>query len=444
MRSRSISPLLILSLTLAAIACRAAAIQPASPSPSLEPSPSATGPSPSGNLNIAVLDSTGNVLLTNRDNTRRAVTTDASDTNRYQHLTWSPDGSHLAFVQTYLFGDAIHIYDLAAGDSKTVFSSEEEFVIYLYWAPDSRHLSFLTGGGLPADLELNWVNVETGSPTTIAQAQPLYWAFAPDSDQVALHLNGGTQESSINLLDPSAVNSESQSLGLGPGFFQAPSWHPDGLSLFAATSDSFGHSQILRTVPNQEPQIVYSGYGRIAFTPSPDGQFLAIIENLDPFRSIFAGPLTVIDLESGASVFTAPAADNFAFFWSPDASHLLYFSFDSQPAEEQQGNFNSSRLARPRPQSVSISVHVASFPANASNILAADFQPTDEFGQMLLFFDQYAHSHSLWSSDSSTVLLAGSNSSGQSGIWLYAVEAATIPQQLVDGLFAVFSPVPFP
>lgn len=439
MRSRTF-PLFAFVL-LASLACRSIATPTPAPSPVPTGSP-APIPVSSPRFPIAALDDAGNIQLLTPEGDALPLTSDASATLRYQHLTWSPDGARLAYVQSYLFGDSLIIHDLATDTTQTVFTSEEEYVIYVYWSPNETQLSFLTGGGLPADLELYLADLSSGEVRTLAQAQPLYWAFSPSGDDIALHLNSSMPEASLNIVAASNPTTGTQLVDQIPGLFQSPAWHPDGQTLFTATSDSIGHTQILRFTPGQEPNPVYGGFGRVAFSPSPDGEYLALIEFPDPNRPDTVGSLRVISLSSNETVVSLREASYLAFFWSPDSSHLLYFSLDSSPENEQQGD--STRHAKPLAQAITLSAYVVAIRDGNSTRLATGFQPAQEFAQMLLFFDQYARSHTLWSPDSSAILLSGVSSSGEAMVWLYDAANVQPPRLLLAGIYAIFSPIPTP
>ena len=75
-----------------------------------------------------------------------------------------------------------------------------------------------------------------------------------------------------------------------------------------------------------------------------------------------------------------------SFFWSPDGSKIAYFT----PGEEQGA----------------IWVAVLDVETGSHKLLAS-FLPTSEMLTMLLFFDQYAYSHLLWSPDSRSLVIAG-------------------------------------
>jgi TolB protein len=57
---------------------------------------------------------------------------------------------------------------------------------------------------------------------------------------------------------------------------------------------------------------------------------------------------------------------------------------------------------------------------------------------VLLFFDQYAQSHSVWSPDSNAVVLPGAVD-GEAGIWVYLLNG-DVPVEVGKGSWVMWSP----
>ncbi len=131
-------------------------------------------------------------------------------------------------------------------------------------------------------------------------------------------------------------------------------------------------------------------------------------------------PLSVIDRKTGSIEEVAPDITP-AFFWSPDGSRLLYLFPETLPDRvwfrwgvwDGESAFTTARFA-------------------PSEVFARDY---------LSFFEQYAQSMSLWAPDGSAFAYAGSNESGETGVWIQPARAGAEPVRVSDGVFATWSPV---
>jgi Tol biopolymer transport system component len=156
--------------------------------------------------------------------------------------------------------------------------------------------------------------------------------------------------------------------------------------------------------------------GSIAFVVSPDGSRVAfqVIGGPDGVE-----PLSVVDIRTGAvkEVTADPIA---AFFWSPASDRLLYLLPE---AAQDRVWFRWGVWD------------------DESTFTSARFIPTLEFGRdYLQFFEQYAQSMSLWAPDGSAFVYAGSNESGQRGIWVQPARSGADAVLVADGVFAAWSP----
>lgn len=249
---------------------------------------------------------------------------------------------------------------------------------YLNASPCGRFLSHLSPG--PLGLELGVSTVEDGALAVIERGQPLFWAWSPDSTQLAVHVED-------RVLVVAADGSNPQVITGRAGSFLAPWWTADGSLLYVEqdlvirSSDGTTH-----------PLGIGAGSGRFAL--DPDGRRVALIDVGED------GPaLMVLDLLTGQRV-PVTAERTAAFFWSPDGRRLAALVV-AGPGELQWVVFDGDELLR-----------------------LAPFRPAPAWlREVLPFFEQYAHSHAVWSADSTELVAPGIDADGSTVAVVQSAEA---------------------
>jgi Tol biopolymer transport system component len=134
----------------------------------------------------------------------------------------------------------------------------------------------------------------------------------------------------------------------------------------------------------------------------------------------------------GSPVTTLPSGqssdDVWAFFWSPAGDKLAWVAVDTTERELEW-------------------VVAPSDGSDAKRLFS--FQPSAEVFIMLSFFDQYAYSHSPWSPDGKSLVVAGSKgeaarrSNGRTPagdrVYVLDVDGASEPRDLGAGVLAIWS-----
>ncbi len=386
--------------------------------------------------NIYTIDQSGNNQL--------AVTTDAqleaSEGPRliYQFPTWSPDSQKLAFVGIQQGGEEagrLSLYTASPDGSQLneAFRSESELPFYLFWSPDSEWVSFLASRPTTNAMVLKVVDVDGGEAQLVDTGQPYYWDWSPESDRLLVHV-GGAARGHIAFLTLGDVISE-EGLELQPTLFQAPAWSPRGDQLLLAIDK--GDEQGALVLTDHSGSVIeelIDFEGPIAFAWSHDGSRLAYIADAQLSQLGILGPLTVMGLDEPALRETTEETQVVAFFWSPDGKKIAYFvPFLFQPPTESDEEASVSE----QPQLLQ-ALYLMEVETGESQRLAV-FRATNEFLQLLPFFDQYHHSVTIWSPDSSTLVLSGLDSNGQPVIWTIPASGDTGPRLLTEGLVAFWS-----
>ena len=363
--------------------------------------------------------------------------------------TWSLDGRRLAFSgvvdggelgpQAVLFGYNTvgrHVRQLHVRDPGIVSLVAEGAPHYAYWSPDGTRLAFI--GSTAEDLKLFVDDLRDGdAPTPTLGGGPMWMDWSPDSRFLVVH-----RGADHFLVDSESYVSERLPVPSDGRGYAVPTWGPSsnqitfvsgdrlwGYGLYTAGVDIEGGSVSLDdlTLLDQVPQ-------NTAFLWSPTGRLLALTHSRPKVLFHRRGILSihsVVSIYSATNMRTITEIhDNVvAFFWAPDGNMLAYVTLTDLPGVLR---WNILDLAdfRSRP--------------------LVDFIPSNDQLTVFQYFDQYAHSHRLWSPDSSSLVFAGrlagvafSASTGQAhvdNIIVLHIEPFPAFQVIADGTLAFWSP----
>lgn len=334
----------------------------------------------------------------------------------FQFPAWSPDGKRIAAIGASRLSAGVFVFDDEDALSSLpppVYDSRGGPPIYVYWAPDSRHLTFLAGLPPHQAMGLRLVSIE-GEHTgrVIATGRPCFWQWAPEGDRILLHQGfAGDAEGRLAFVDPFEGGERPGDNLDQPGLFQSPAIAPSGQRWAYARVNMAGETEIVIDGQRMQNAVRVSHHGIAAMSWSPVRDQLAFISPREPAKAAY-GPLRVLGLDGEVREL----ADELvvAFFWSPDGNKIAYFSVAAaqasisralglRPAPDPGG----LRAAPDEPGSreLWLNLWVVDADGGPSRLLKT-FQPADIFvGRFLPFFDQYAHSHGIWSPDSDAIVI---------------------------------------
>jgi len=352
----------------------------------------------------------------------------------YTWPTWSADGTKLAASRVVIQEErteiTVQVMDSRTGRSETVFENEQPGLVadgaphYIYWAPTGNALSFLSS--TPEGLSLFvWGGAPGDAAAAVASGGPLYYQWANDGGAMALHI--GTE---IIWAKPPAGDASRQSFQ-SSGNFRVPTISPDGASLaYVDQADGGMGLYIAPTSDLSQARRILDVGSPSAFMWSPDGTQIAVAD-----QSVSGAPIydrlmlvpvdgsPVTTLSSGRS-----SEDVWAFFWSPAGDKLAWVAVNTAERELEW-------------------VVAPSDGSDAKRLFS--FQPSSEVFIMLSFFDQYAYSHSPWSPDGKSLVVAGSKgqaarrSNGRTPagdrVYVLDVDGASEPRDLGAGVLAIWS-----
>jgi TolB protein len=388
-----------------------ATTDPETPSGSASPDPTVASDLAGLTGRLAVLNAEGNLVTLDPDGSGEVVLAEIeAGRSQVRQPTWSPDGSRVAWVQVEVTDDetlqAVLATSTDDGGRPTEATTGAVVPFYLSWDPTSSRIAYL--GGREADVEVGIVEGERGRATPLDTGQPYYLSWAPEGDEMLVHVG----EDRLERLE---LDGTLTTVADRPGTFLAPVWTGDGRSFVYASATARGQHLVVHDVDARNGSQLVPFDGLVRFVVSPDGRRIAF-QILEEQR---AQPLTVIDVRSGETTEVVEGLTG-GFFWSPDGERLLYLTPD--PDEEQfwyrWGVWDgTSSFTTPR--------------FLLSLLVVEEYLP---------FFEQYAQSMSLWSPDGSAFAYPGQNEAGELGIWVQSAEPDRAPVLVADGTFVAWSP----
>lgn len=355
--------------------------------------------------------------------------------------TWSPDGRRVLFSGVTSRSSAEPRVSLYAFDSITGQVDElhvrepgiqglvaRDAPHYTIWAPDARRFAFI--GNSTQGLTLYLGDVEdVSAPVPIMDRGPMYVDWSPDSRHLLVHrgLEHLTVDARSGEASPMAVDSR----GIG---YRAPAWMPSEEGVTFVSGDESGRYGLYTSgVDARDQTLVDAVPDGVAFTWSPDGQYLAVA---DPERVLFYDQMQLW-VYGHISLFREGAQrhpvelqeDVVAFFWSPDSTRLAYVTLTRVP-----GVLRWNILAV----------------EDGERWRLVDFLPSSDQATVFQFFDQFARSHTIWSPDSESIVIAGSVAGGAlsasvgrqavSSIAVIGVERLPTVDVIADGTLGFWSP----
>lgn len=399
-RSRSSRAVMVVVL----VACLATVRPPGS----AQPAGTAQAPAPRDPAYaIAYVDPTGHVAVVDPRSTDPEATHVSYGTERQLAVfpAWSSDGNRVAAVTAAVTGSRVDVIDVAKGGEPIVMlASADRGPIYLNWSPDDRYLAVLSstpGSALALDLvDLRQSTGDEQQRTTFALGQPFYWVWSATGRSLLVHRDVLRRTAVVGI---SAVTEFDVRQPLPwPGAFQSPDISDSGRYL--AYASTFGAERYVIVTGNPErgfaiePVLRLAQRGFVAFAWRPGHEQLGVQGATS--EGSFTGELELLDVLTGGST-TLSVKEVVAFFWSPDGRWLATLS---RRTGSEQVVVESEPLSVQR-RAVRLDL----------DIIEADTRQVVEHGpvtlspafaaQYLPFFDQYSRSHSLWSPDSSAVVL---------------------------------------
>ncbi len=391
---------------------------------------------------IAYLALDGNIYTIDQGgNGRTPVTADAfSDGENYRIYgmpIWSPNSESLAFTGYQGVSESgptsISLFTAGKDGSALVEAhTSPQLLVFYYWSPSSDQLGFISQTPNQG-LALHTVPTGGGETRLVDAGAPYYWAWSPDGSSVMAHVGGNLSSPahlSLLQLEPEVVEF---GLDVEPAQFKAPAFSPDGSQVLVAGRTEAGTSAlVLMDALGQNQQVLTEYNGSIAFAWSPNGERVAYIVTPDAALGT-PGTLTILDPSGKKKPIEVKDQSVYAFFWSPDSKQIAYFI--DQPLELEAESEEAQQQ-----QNFIWGLHVLDANNGRTHSVQDTLIATEQFLQVVPYFDQYVQTLTIWSPDSKNLVVSGYRQDGTPTIMVVAASGKLEPRYIADGLAAFWSP----
>jgi len=257
---------------------------------------------------------------------RRLTDNESSDSE----LSWSPDGSRIAFVSRRAAGRA-EIYTMSPDGSDVRRLTNSQFSDFAHsWSPDGSRIAFYSNrDGDDFELYTRWASDRLddcadacGSDVrrlTDNRADDRHPAWSPDGSRIAF---SSDRDGDLEIYTMLSDGSDVRQLTDNQSDDEYPSWSPDG-SRIAFSSNRDGDYQIYTMLSDGSDvrRLIELGGANIP-SWSPDGSRIAFISDRGGDYEIY----TISSDGSDVKQLTINESDDFAPSWSPDGSRIAFTS----------------------------------------------------------------------------------------------------------------------
>lgn len=378
------------------------------------------------------------------------LTDDGDRQHQYVWVTWSRNGQLAYFCCDLQSASDFTTQAFISEDGQqtgiNVFESIAQPIIYAAWSPASclsgsgcdvlaMLVNDVTTGSLRVDLVQD-VDGESLSQT-IASGSPFYFNWSPGGDRMVFHRRG----EAIDVYDLQQASVLSDQLQTSSGLFQTPAWSPvDDRILVGVPGDEDGLTTLVIQSPEGQKVIAENLKGQVSFLWSPDGNHIAYRTfDGDNYSSLY-----VLDAISSELVSRTTLDGVLSFFWSPDSSKIAYLTLSgARGSFSVQGEATRQPVAYPVQTVDGLAWNTLDIESGIDRVHSS-FLPTAEMIYMLVYFDQFARSHRIWSPDSTHLIFSELATDGEDNrepvvSILDVTTADTVPLTIAHGVFAVWS-----
>jgi TolB protein len=403
-----------------------------------ETTPMPTQPTPQAML--AVIEADGNLSIydANGLNPIRLTTDAVPGEKLYLWPTWSTDGRLAFFGASNQRPDAYSLRvfivpQVAPGAVPQVaYTSRDDIFTYPYWStgncgtPGCRDLLLLYTPASGTGLALRRIRDDGGAFSTavLGEAAPFYYSFSPDGSRMIWARFGnelGIFDTRTDTLTP---------LADAHGRFNSPMWSPvDNRILIGVEGSTPDLVNLVIVDDKTRVTLLKDQETPISFAWSPDGTKVASVAGF--------GNLVITDCATGQQVTRSTQSNIAAQFWAPTSDRVAYLVVNrTEPGPQARLHVNGRMPVEQA--SGGLSLYVLDIKTGNSQAIAT-FNPSRDFVYLLNFFDQFAHSHQLWSPDGKYITYSALDSKGNANVFIADTTAPTTPFKVTSGSIGIWS-----
>ena len=419
------------------------------PSPTMEPivvvvdgaAPLVTPtPDPNALNRLAIITDRGDLITVNRDGGDLRQLNAEDDRTIYSFPAWSPDSESIAVIGLAGRGrlDGVFVFDDSAETAPTRVHSSSQPPIYLSWSPTSEEIGFIANqDGDPSLLDFRIVPRDGSEQSReVASGAPFYWDWTSTGDELIFKTDRSSHaEFAFAQTTRDEIGDE---IAEASPFFQSPDISADD-DYFAYGLTEDNKRQIIIEERATGRRTATEHLGVAAFAWNPVTNQLALVS---PTRQILrpVGPLRLLELNGDSRTIVD---DNvIAFFWSPDGTKIAYLTLSGGNGVGRDALIRNGMLgaASQQQQQIVLKFDISVVDvASRERLLLGSVQPGELFVRQLLpFYDQYAHSHSLWSSDSRSFAIPIIDEMGDTVVYRFDVDGSR-PMPIAPGVVGFWS-----
>ncbi|MGB1249858.1 MAG: hypothetical protein ACPG8W_04445 [Candidatus Promineifilaceae bacterium] len=386
---------------------------------------------------ILVVSADQQLLTINPDGSGLRTLTQRSDRVGYSFPAWSPDNSQIAVIGDSPEGIYV-LEDSAETTPQPIFTSDVR-PIYLNWSPNSQQVSFIS----PSEGDLSVLNLNVvpsdGSADSrlMAFGAPFYWDWNSDGSELLFN-TGGTSHADFAFLN--MANGEIGEEIEAGAFFASPDISADDAYIAYSSGPRRSQRLVIADRGGVEQNSIQH-VGLIAFAWSPVRNQLAYTTPRRATLSAYGGLWLV---EATGEPRLMVDEDVITYYWSPDGSKIAYFTLADRGQSEQEVNQARTVLASDSPirpiqdeNNAQLNLSILEVATGETRVIGR-FLPSELFiRQFIPFFDQYAHSHSLWSPDSRAMVMPVQEN-GVTIIYRFPADGS-LPTKVIAGEIAFWS-----
>ena len=255
-----------------------------------------------------------------------------------------------------------------------------------------------------------------GRASMLGVGRPFFWHWSPNSKSFVSHYNElmpgttGEENWTISLNLTSGTKIERTDIGLQSGNFQTPAFSPEGNSIAIVIRNSGEQKALTLFSPIGENLTgIAPIQGASSFSWSPRGKSLAYVDGKPSSTGGIIGRLYIAHLEQieTPTILRTEAKEVISFFWSPDGRKIAVFE--------------QTILSTRARGIIVVDLSIVDAETGAIRELFRLFPDETFLNETVPFNDQYQRSATIWSPDSTRLVVAGRTIEGPSRIYVLEI-----------------------